>query len=98
MLYIRSLEWDAWNEEHIARHGVTKREVEDVCHGNHLVYRQSYKGCIMLLGVVGADRILAVILGAKPEQPPGVYYVFTSHPADRKERRIFNEYFDGGRS
>jgi len=31
MLRIGELLWDDWNEEHIARRGVDRDEVEDVC-------------------------------------------------------------------
>ena len=32
---INELEWDDVNTEHIARHGVSQKEVEDVCFGTH---------------------------------------------------------------
>jgi hypothetical protein len=33
---IDELDWDDNNIEHIARHGVTPQEVEDVCYGFHI--------------------------------------------------------------
>ena len=33
-IVINALIWDEWNKEHIARHGVTPEEVEEVCHRN----------------------------------------------------------------
>lgn len=34
------LDWDDNNIEHIARHGVTPQEVEDVCFGFHIYVRE----------------------------------------------------------
>lgn len=36
MLYIRRLHWDDWNEAHIARHEVSRREVEQACSSDHI--------------------------------------------------------------
>ena len=37
---IGELDWDDNNIEHIARHGVTPQEVEDVCFGFHIYVRE----------------------------------------------------------
>lgn len=87
MLFIRRLIWDAWNVAHIARHQVSPKEVEEVCHGAPLV-RQSHKGRFLLIGPTFSGRILVVVLA--PERR-GVYYPVTARPASRKERRRYQE-------
>jgi uncharacterized DUF497 family protein len=88
MLSIRRLIWDPWNVGHIARHRVTPEEVEEVCHGEP-VTSQTYKGRIRVVGPTESRRMLTVILAPTDEQ--GVYYPITARPADRKERRHYNE-------
>lgn len=39
MFYIRDLIWTDWNVEHIARHGVEPREVEEIAFGQPYVSR-----------------------------------------------------------
>jgi len=88
MLSIRSLIWDNWNVPHIAHHNVVPDEVEEVCFGMYAL-REGYKGRIMIIGPTKAERMLVVVLDPKEEE--GVYYVVTARPADRKERRIYQE-------
>ena len=40
MVIINELEWDDENVEHIARHNVSPKEVEDVCFGLYLSERE----------------------------------------------------------
>ena len=72
---------------HIARHPVTSDEVEEVCHGEHIV-RQSYSDRLMLIGPAISGRMLAIVLEPGEE---GVYYPVTARPASRKERRLYRE-------
>jgi uncharacterized DUF497 family protein len=76
--------------QHIARHGVTQEDVEAVCHGDPLVYRESYKERLVLLGRGLDGRELAVVLGPVPNVPDGTYYPFTARLADRSERREYH--------
>jgi uncharacterized protein len=58
---IESLEWDDINVEHIARHGVSQDEVEDICYGRHFSkkeHRQRY----ILGGKTGDGRYLDIII------------------------------------
>lgn len=97
MLLVRRLSWDNWNIAHIARHGITQDEVEAVCHGNPTLFKQSYKDRLVILGPNQDGRILAVIIGPVPNEPSGVYYAFTARPADRAERRFYDQE-KGGRN
>jgi uncharacterized protein len=88
MLFVRLLLWDAWNIAHIARHDVIPEEVEEVCHGQP-VTSQTYKGRLRVVGPTRSRRMLTVILA--PTEEPGVYYPVTARPADRKERRSYEQ-------
>jgi len=48
LLRIDDLAWDEVNVEHIARHGVSPDEVEDVCYGFHFCRKE--KGQRYILG------------------------------------------------
>lgn len=45
----------------------------------------------MLLGETPAGRVLAIVIGPVPGAPSGSYYPFTARPANRSERRDFND-------
>lgn len=91
MVLVRRLTWDAWNVAHIARHGITQDEVETVCHGDPIIFKQSYKNRLVILGPDHDGRILAVVIGPVPNEPSGIYYAFTARPADRAERRFYHQ-------
>ena len=88
MLHIRLLIWDTWNVPHIARHQVVPEEVEEVCHGKPTT-GETYNGGLRVVGPTLGGRILTVILAPQEEQ--GVYYVVTARPADRRERRNYEQ-------
>jgi uncharacterized DUF497 family protein len=96
MISIRRLVWDPGNVAHIARHGVVPTEVEEVCHGDHVV-RQGYEGRVILVGPTKAGRSLAIVLEPEPDEP-GAYYPVTARPASRKERRRYLDEKEGKRS
>jgi len=85
-LPLARLIWDAWNVEHIARHGVFPEDVYIVCH-SQVIVRQTYGGRLMVIGPNAKGRLLAVILS--PQQDPGVYYPVTARVADKKEQRLY---------
>ncbi len=64
---------------------VVPEQVEEVCHGEHLVH-QGHTGRFLVLGPTRAGRLLAVVLDPEGDD---VYYVVTARSADRKERRIY---------
>lgn len=88
MLFVRRLIWDSWNIAHIARHDVIPDEVEEVCHGQP-VSSQTYKGRLRVVGPTRSHRLLTVILA--PTEERGTYYPVTARPADRKERRHYEQ-------
>lgn len=85
MIFVRRLNWDAWNVAHIARHGVIPDEAEEAYHGDPYT-DEGKKGRIRLVGPTRAGRMLAMILD--PEEEEGVYYPVTARPASRREREL----------
>lgn len=83
--------WDGWNVAHIARHGITRQEVEEVCEGPSMVV-PAHRGRLILIGPTGPGRMLAVVL----EQETGpFFYCVTARPASRRERREYREHLEG---
>jgi len=72
-------------EEHIARHGVTVEEVQDVVFGTPLVLRARQRR-YHLIGQTQAGRYLAVYLGPRGH---GVYGLITARDADEAEQRLY---------
>ncbi len=62
MLRILQLIWDDWNEEHIARHGVTRDEAEEVCFNQSSLGVRIRRGRYRVIGQTDAGRYLTVIL------------------------------------
>lgn len=85
MIRIKSLVWDEWNIEHIKKHRVSEKEVEEVCQG---VYRQqpTYGGRYLIFGKTAEGRLLTLVLAREQR---GKYYVVTARNMSSKERRRF---------
>jgi len=81
MVVVKGLIWDEWNKEHIARHDVSVKEVEEVCHSNYQII-ESYRKRILILGKTRAKRNLAIILSPEDRNlksySSGIYYVITA--------------------
>lgn len=91
MTSFKALVWDDWNIAHIARHSVTKDEVEEVVLGE-VQWSWTYGGRIRLIGPTQAEQMLTVILAPKQE---GNYYPVTARPASRSERRRYTQWKGG---
>jgi hypothetical protein len=60
---IDELDWDDNNIEHIARHGVTPQEVEDVCFGFHIyIYIRESDRRYVISGQSAGGRYLNVVI------------------------------------
>ena len=91
---VERLDWDGWNTEHIAKHGITREQVEEAIAGD-TVARATRKNRVLVLGPTQAGRLLAVVLGPVPDEP-GAYYTFSARPASRQERRYYREQHEKG--
>ncbi len=88
MTVVKGLIWDDWNKEHIARHGISSEEVEEVCHGKYETI-ESYRKRILVLGKTKAGKLLAVALSPEDrnlkEYGNGIYYPVTAFEKEVKE-------------
>ena len=57
---IESLHWDDVNIEHIARHGLSPVDIEDVCFGEHISFRGRQKRYILYGKTEGGAMIMVV--------------------------------------
>lgn len=81
-MVVKSLIWDDWNREHLIKHKITVKEVEEVCHGKFKVVK-SYRKRIMLIGKTKNGRKLAIVLSPEDRNlkayEEGTYYLITSY-------------------
>lgn len=81
MVVVKGLIWDDWNKEHIAKHGVSVEEVEEVCHGSFKA-AESYKKRILITGKAKKGKMLAIVLSPEDRnlEPYGndTYYPITA--------------------
>ena len=80
--------WDAWSEEHIARHGVDRYEVEEVARNAPHVTR-GRGGTYRMIGQTDGGRFLTVYVVPRGD---GDYYVVTARDAMPNERRTFRRH------
>lgn len=83
---LSQLIWDQWNIEHIKKHAVRVKEVEEAI-TNLVAHRLGYGGKIILVGRSG-KRLIAMIMA---QEEGNTYYLVTARDADRKERRLVYE-------
>ena len=85
---IREFVWPTERIDHIARHGITPEEFEDVCFGRPLVLRGKSEGqnpIYYVLGQTDAGRCLFCVVIRFPD---GKGYPVTARPmTDREKRR-----------
>ncbi len=85
-IVVVELLWDDWNMDHIARHDVTPRDVEQALADKHVVRFKAKHGRIMALGRAGR-RLIATVLNEQDEK--GVFYVITARDMAKKERAFY---------
>ena len=84
--------WPQDRIDHIAEHGVTPEEVEEVCFGKPLVLRGKSRGenpVYYVLGQTARGRYLFCVVIRFPD---GVGYAVTARPMTAKEKRRFREW------
>jgi uncharacterized DUF497 family protein len=66
----REFEWDKHNQRHLARHGISQSEAEDVLSGNHVLLEDEIVGDEqrwIAIGSTRAGRILTVVFAVRNE-------------------------------
>lgn len=79
--------WDAWNREHIKKHGVTVGEVEEV-YASPLLAFEAKHGRTEIISKVSNGRMLSILLSYEKQDGP---YVVSARDASAKERKIIYE-------
>lgn len=76
------------------RHQLTRAEIEEVAYGpaENLKVQRTYGGRFLVTGPKADKRLLVIILASKG---PGKYYPVSARPADKKERREYQEWKAG---
>lgn len=80
---LSELQWDEFNVEHIAKHDVTAREVEETC-SNKIYIDETYGGRYLLVGRTNQDRMVSIVLVNVGKNK---YYALTARDSSRGERR-----------
>lgn len=88
MVRVNGLIWDEWNKEHIAKHGISVKEVEEVCRGKYKVI-ESYRKRMLVIGKTKRGKLLALVLSPEDRnlQPydNGIYYPITAFVKEVKK-------------
>ena len=84
---IAELQWDDFNIEHIALHGVVVEEVKQAC-DNYIYVDKTYEDRYLLVGKTAACRFLSVVLSKRSRIK---YYVVTARDSSRGERKKAND-------
>lgn len=85
---IEELVWDEWNEDHIARHGISQREVEEAVFDKASVFfrtRSAEARRYAALGLSEAGRYLFIVL--EPQAGNKAYVVTARDMTDAEKRR-----------
>lgn len=81
------LVWDKWNIEHIKKHEVTVKEVEEA-YRSITIKRKSYSDRIIILGKTKLGRFLTIVVSCEKQKEP---YVVSARHMSIKERRLYHE-------
>ncbi|MER5651123.1 hypothetical protein [Streptosporangium sp. NPDC002524] len=84
----RTIHWTERSEEHIARHGVTPGEVEQVVLTRPHWEAAGREGSTLVYGVTDAGRHLLVVL-VESVAESGAWYVATARDMIANEKRLF---------
>ena len=84
---IYEFRWNAWNREHIDRHGMSEREAEFVVSGARAPYPQKVgHGKYLVRGPTAAGSYIQVIYVFDPED---VVYVIHARPLSDREKKQY---------
>jgi len=91
---IHEFVWPEDRIEHIADHGVTPEEFEEVCFGESLVLRTKSEGANPVYLVLGQTSDGRYIFCVVIHFPDGNGYPVTARPMTEKEKRRFRKWRD----
>ena len=76
LITAKDLIWDKWNREHIEKHNILPRQIEQVFQDTSRVLEKGYSNRIMVIGRCG-KRMLSIIMAKEDKK----YYVITARDA-----------------
>ena len=82
---IKRLNWDKRNVFHIARHGITVKNVEDVCSGKHIA--RKVKDRYLIYGETEARRSIFIVL----EKTGDNFRPITARDMSESEKKIYKK-------
>lgn len=83
---VKTIIWDRWNTDHIKKHRVLIREVEEA--GQNIIYhRKSEKNRFLAVGRSGTRMLTLIIRRLESTK----YFLVTARDASKKERNIVYE-------
>jgi uncharacterized DUF497 family protein len=85
---IRALVWDEGNEQHIAEHGVSVREIAQMLSNPHVIVQNRKKRSTrhMLIGSTHGGRTLTVPLAQTAD--PSTWRPVTAFPATKAQQQV----------
>lgn len=89
---IHRLIWPEERIDHIARHGVTPEEVEEVCFDRPLVLRAKAEGANPVYHVLGQTAAGRYLFCVVIQFPDGNGYPVTARPMTDKEKRRYRQW------
>ena len=89
---IKRIIWPTERIEHIAGHGVTPDEVEQVCFGRPLVLKARRGGANPVYHVLGTTDAGRYLLCVVIQFPDGKGYPVTARPMTDREKRRFQQW------
>jgi hypothetical protein len=81
------LVWDKWNKNHIKKHQVTVKEVEEA-YKNKIFEISSYLGRKIIFGKQKNNRLLTIVISFAKQKEP---YVVSARDTSKKERKVLYE-------
>ena len=84
----REFDWDKHNEQHLAKHGITRSEAEDVLSGSHLLVEyqtEEDEPRWVAVGATRSGRILNIVFAVRSAAMRPI----TGWAADKETAKIF---------
>lgn len=81
-------EWDEHNKRHLSRHGISRRDAEDVLSGDHILAEYQVEGSEerwTALGATRSGRILVIVFALRGEAVRPI----TGWEANRQSRELY---------
>jgi uncharacterized DUF497 family protein len=86
---VYDLEWDEVGEEHVAKHGLTVREVNQIIANPHVVVRnrKGRRADYLMIGSTHGGEIVTAAL--EKTRGAGTWRVATAYPATDAQQQVF---------